>query len=88
MQGFRLVGSDQAQHHVVTARGISSSILSDIYIFNRNLSKVTSNPHTMWFWGNSVKFDPDQDIGDLAEKVILVTGGMLAFRYNLRFIPC
>jgi hypothetical protein len=33
----------------------------------------------MWWWGNSVKFDPDQDIGDLAEKVILVTGGMLAF---------
>ncbi|OBT86939.1 hypothetical protein VE02_04392 [Pseudogymnoascus sp. 03VT05] len=29
----------------------------------------------MWWWGNSVKFDPDQDIGDLAEKVILVTGG-------------
>ncbi|KFX94127.1 hypothetical protein V490_04502 [Pseudogymnoascus sp. VKM F-3557] len=29
----------------------------------------------MWWWGNSVKFDPDQDIGDLHEKVILVTGG-------------
>ncbi|KFY55259.1 hypothetical protein V496_07033 [Pseudogymnoascus sp. VKM F-4515 (FW-2607)] len=29
----------------------------------------------MWWWGKSIKFDPDQDIGDLAEKVILVTGG-------------
>ncbi|OBT66978.1 hypothetical protein VE03_04252 [Pseudogymnoascus sp. 23342-1-I1] len=29
----------------------------------------------MWWWGKSVAFDPDQDIGDLAEKVILVTGG-------------
>jgi hypothetical protein len=34
----------------------------------------------MWWWGNSVKFDPDQDIPDLHEKVILVTGGMAAFK--------
>jgi hypothetical protein len=27
------------------------------------------------FWGKSVKFDPDQDIGDLDGKVIVVTGG-------------
>jgi hypothetical protein len=34
----------------------------------------------MLWWGKSVQFDPDHDIEDLAEKVILVTGGMLAFR--------
>ncbi|KFY45968.1 hypothetical protein V494_00688 [Pseudogymnoascus sp. VKM F-4513 (FW-928)] len=42
-----------------------------IYWFSSNIH----SSEIMWWWGNSIKFDPDQDIGDLQGKVILVTGG-------------
>lgn len=99
MEGSKL-STDQANlsswvvqckpNHVVTARRISPSISSNVLHLQSESTKLTSNLHSlkiMWWWGKSVKFDPDQDIGDLAEKVILVTGGMPAFKNIMRLFP-